>query len=242
MWGIRDGNIEQAVNECVGDRYTQHSVTVKDGKQGFIDFFKPFLERNPDRDMTIVRIWQDGPIVFCQAYQSLNGGAAKWCTMDIFDFDDQDRIVEHWDTIFEYTKTASGEDMVGGPTEPTDLDKTDANKALCKEFVKNVLNEGQFDQIDKFMAEDLIQHNMWLKNGRAAFKEGLESGNVGRCQWLFRLIGCGNFVVAHMQCFRQGKEWCIEHLYRVADGKIVEMWEGYEEIAPRETWNNSGKF
>lgn len=41
--GIRDGHYEKAVNTYTGDRYTQHSTGVKDGKEGFIEFFPSLL-------------------------------------------------------------------------------------------------------------------------------------------------------------------------------------------------------
>ena len=53
--GIRDGNVNQALDQYIGDRYTQHSTGVADGKEGFAEFFAPFLERNPIRDIQVVR-------------------------------------------------------------------------------------------------------------------------------------------------------------------------------------------
>lgn len=45
LQGIKEGRIE-VVKEYTGDRYTQHSTGVADGAQGFMDFFKGFLERS----------------------------------------------------------------------------------------------------------------------------------------------------------------------------------------------------
>ncbi len=47
--GIRDGDARRAVHAYTGDRYTQHSTGVRDGAEGFLAFFEPFLERNPKR-------------------------------------------------------------------------------------------------------------------------------------------------------------------------------------------------
>ena len=95
--GIRDGNMREALDKYTGDRYTQHSTGVADGKEGFIEFFAPFLERNPIRDIQVVRAIEDGRYVFCHVYQSLNNGEVKWVTADLFDTDEKGRIVEHWD-------------------------------------------------------------------------------------------------------------------------------------------------
>ena len=243
MEGIRDGNPLEALNKYTGQRYTQHSTGVANGKQGFLDFFVPFLERTPDRDIRVIRSIADGPYVFCHAFQSLNGGEAKWVTMDMFDTDANDRIIEHWDVISAYVEdTASGEDMVQGPTEPTDLDRTDANKAIVKEYTKLVLTEGRFDFIDKFVAADLIQRSPSLANGREALSTALESGAAGRCEMLFSLIGEGDFVVTYCKTHQDTQDYATFDLYRLANGLIVEHWEASEPILPRAQWGNSGKF
>ena len=243
MEGIRDGNSKEALDKYTGERYTQHSTGVADGKDGFLAFFLPFLERTPDRDIRVVRAIEDGPNVFCHVYQSLNGGEAKWVTMDIFDTDDQDRIIEHWDVIAAYEETtASGEEMVGGPTEPSDLNKTEANKAVVKEYTKCVLTEGKLDLIGDYVAEDLIQRAPALANGRAALKAALESGTVGQTEMMAKLFGQGDMVVTLSKVYQQGKELARIDLYRVANGLIAEHWEAAEEILPRDQWGNSGKF
>ena len=60
MEGIRDGNAREAITKYTGERYTQHSTGVKDGVEGFLEFFEPFLERNPVRDIRVIRSVVDG--------------------------------------------------------------------------------------------------------------------------------------------------------------------------------------
>ena len=50
MRAINDGDYVEAITTYSGDRYTQHSTPVRDGREGFIEFFANFVERNPDRD------------------------------------------------------------------------------------------------------------------------------------------------------------------------------------------------
>ena len=56
MEGIRDGDVRAAVEAYTGDRYTQHSTGVADGVEGFVEFFNPFVENNPVRDIQVVRV------------------------------------------------------------------------------------------------------------------------------------------------------------------------------------------
>jgi len=54
--GIRDGKAREAVTKYTGARYTQHSTGVKDGVEGFVEFFENFIARNPKRDIQIVAL------------------------------------------------------------------------------------------------------------------------------------------------------------------------------------------
>lgn len=241
--GIRDGDAKAALDRYIGARYTQHSTGVGHGKQGFLDFFLPFLDRNPDRDIRIVRAIEDGPYVFCSAFQSLNGGTAKWVTMDLFYTGSDDRILEHWDVIAEYVDpTVSGNDMVGGPEGPTGRANTETNKDLVLEFVKQVLTEGHADRLDQFVSADLIQRDPRLAGGRDGLAAGLQTGLVGSYDMLFKLIGQGDLVMTFSRVFRDGVDQAVFDLYRVTDGLIAEHWGLAEPVLPRDQWGNSGKF
>jgi len=240
--GIAGGNAREAVHKYTGHRYTQHSTGVGDGTEGFLAFFEPFVARNPQRDIEIVRIFEDGPWVFCSAYQSLNGGAAKWVTMDMFYTDPQGLILEHWDTIAAYEEsTASGEDMVGGARD-VDLDvPTDANKALVLEFTKQVRQERGLDKLDQFLSSDFVTHAPTIAAGRAGLTDWL-AGTAGSYEMLFHLMGQGNFVVTYGKRHAEDQDIAVFDLYRVEHGKIVEHWMNEEVISDRANWGNSGKF
>ncbi|WP_424964787.1 nuclear transport factor 2 family protein [Dinoroseobacter sp. S375] len=241
--GIAGGNAREAVQAYTGHRYTQHSTGVGDGVEGFLAFFEPFVARNPKRDIRILRSFEDGPWVFCTAYQSLNDGAAQWVTMDMFYTDADGLILEHWDTIAAYEpKTASGADMVGGATEVDPAADTAASKALVLEYTKQVRQERGFDKIAEFVAEDLIQHAPTIGTGRAGLTDWLGSDQAGRYEMLFQIFGQGDFVVTYGKRHARGKDIAVFDLYRVAGGRIVEHWMNEEEISPLEMWGNSGKF
>ncbi|MFA0382360.1 nuclear transport factor 2 family protein, partial [Vibrio sp. 10N.222.54.A3] len=74
MEGIRDGHALEAVTKYTGQRYTQHSTGVRNGIDGFVEFFEPFLKRCPVRDIKIIRSIVDGQFVFVQAFQDINNG------------------------------------------------------------------------------------------------------------------------------------------------------------------------
>ena len=242
MEGIRDGDL-RAVERFTGNRYTQHSSGIRSGTEGFIEFFEPFLERNPQRDIEIVRSVEDGRYAFLHAYQSLNDGAHRWVTMDLFDSDPQGQIIEHWDVIQPFTETtSSGHGQVSGESEIQDLDQTDANKERVLEFTKRVLQEGQTTLLPEFVAPNLIQHSPAMADGRQGLEAWLACGEGGDYEMLFRLIGQGNFVVTLGKRHRSGQDLAVFDIYRLQDGLLVEHWDTVEEILPRDQWGNSGKF
>lgn len=241
--GIAGGNAREAVTKYTGHRYTQHSTGVGDGVEGFLRFFEPFVERNPVRDIEIVRTVEDGRWVFCNAYQSLNHGEAQWVTMDLFYTDAEGLIVEHWDTIAAYEPTTlSGNDMVRGTHTVDESADTEANKALVLEYTKQVLQEGQVEGVGQFVSKALIQHAPKVNAGIAGHAEWLKSEAHGRYEMLFKLIGQGDFVITYGKRHAQGNDIAVFNVYRVADGQIVEHWVNEEPVSPRDQWGNAGKF
>ena len=245
MEGIRDGNAREAVTKYTGERYTQHSTGVADGIEGFVAFFEPFIARNPGRDIRIVRSLQDGPKVFIQAYQNINDGEAEWITTDFFDSDDAGKIVEHWDVIAPVKPTnPSGRTQWDGPTEPVDLDKTNANKALVADFIQSCLIERQVDRIPEFIStKTYLQHNPDVPDGLEHFLALFAPEDCPLSyQECFMMVGEGNFVATLNRARFKDQDLCQVDLFRVEDGKIVEHWDNSEPVPPREEWTNGGKF
>ncbi|MEL7210851.1 MAG: nuclear transport factor 2 family protein, partial [Actinomycetota bacterium] len=243
--GIQEGNAREAVTRYTGDRYTQHSTGVPDGIEGFVEFFEDFLARNPERDIRLVRGFEDGDHVFIHAHQVLAGGETQWVTMDFFDTDADDRIIEHWDVIVPYAaSTPSGHTSVDGPTEVTDLHATDANKAVVRALIEDVLmRDGDPGRLADHVAESYIQHNAEVPDGRAAFEQLANAAD--RPLWyeeIVLLMGQGNFVATLCRATYEDTEYAQADLFRLENGKVVEHWDAAEPVPPPEELANSGKF
>lgn len=245
---IRDGKAAAAIGAYSGARYTQHSTPVKDGQQGFIEFFAEFHERNPIRDIEILRSFEDGHYVFMHVLQTLNNGEFRYVTADIFDTDDDAKMIEHWDMIAEVVdETVSGHSQIDGPTEPTDLDKTEQNKAHVHSFLHDVMKDGDVARLGEFIsAETFVQHSPVIPDGLDGFVAYLgELADQGRSLTyteIHNVIGSGDMVAALCRVDLGGVDIALIDLFRVADGRIVEHWDVMEEITPEETWVNGGKF
>ncbi|MEO0684518.1 MAG: hypothetical protein AAFY76_05580 [Cyanobacteria bacterium J06649_11] len=236
MEGIRDGNAREAVTKYTGRRYTQHSTGVRNGVEGFLEFFEPFLKRCPVRDIRIVRSITDGQYVFVQAFQDINNGDAKWVTTDLFDTDQNDKIIEHWDVIAAFEDgSASGHDQVDGPTEIQELEATDDNKEIVRAFMCDVMVLGQTDKLASYINRDaLVTH---ISSDVGSFDD-----YVGAYHQVFKIIGQGNFVVAYSRVLREDQEFARFDIFRLQNGRIEELWVNQELVPPKNEWVNGGKF
>lgn len=247
MEGIRDGKAREAVTKYTGDRYTQHSTGVRDGIEGFVEFFEPFLQANPERDIQIIRAIEDGDFVWVHVAQSLNGGEAKWITMDMFDTDENDRIVEHWDVITEWVdETVSGHSQIDGPTEVADLDKTEANRAKIEQFLNEILIGGGQNFTDYISTETYIQHNPQVGDGLEGFgafvAELAAEGKSMVYKYIYKVLAQGNFVVSYSLAQIGDEDFAVFDVFRLADGLIVEHWDTMEPLPRGAALVNQGKF
>ncbi len=246
--GIRDGKVREAATQYTGDKFIQHAADIKDGVEGFVEFYQPFVQRYASRDIRLIRSIVDGRYVFLHLTQTLNEGSEKWVTASLFDTDENDKLIEQWSLSQEYVEeTFSGRTMVDGPTEIEDSDKTEENKALIEQFCQDILIDGKVDTVTNFVSTTQYdQHNPTVGDGlEGLFKHIQEfkaQGITAKYVKVHRIIGQGNFVVALSHTMQNDDSWCFFDLFRLKDGKIVEHWDIQEKIQPEDKWVNSGKF
>ncbi len=252
------GNIEKALTVSKGiqsrdsvfattyinpNNFTQHNLQCGDG----IDGFNAFVESlqavdNPPR---VIRVLQDGAFVVTHSKGDMFGSKVFF---DIYRFEDG-LIVEHWDNLAELTlPNPSGHTPIDGPTEPVNLQDTETNKALVRNFFETIFLNGQTDKMAKYFEGDwLIQHNAKGQDGVGALMEMMrqrqQAGEGIEGLKMEQIIGEGNFVLVTASGSQSGKPVALYDLFRVEQGKIAEHWDVLEEIPPRHAWKNqNGKF
>jgi predicted SnoaL-like aldol condensation-catalyzing enzyme len=224
-------------------KYIQHNLAVGDGLAGFGEVMKNAPEGGFKAD--VIRAFQDGDYVFTHTKYDFFGPKAGF---DVFRFEDG-KIVEHWDNLLaEQAPNPSGRTQFDGTTDITDLDKTEANKALVQNFISDILQNGKMEKVGEYIEGDnYIQHNPGVADGLSGLGAALEAmakqGITMEYHKVHKVLGEGNFVLSMSEGALGGTPTSYYDLFRVENGKIVEHWDVMETILPKEEWKNqNGKF
>ena len=89
---------EKAIELYTGQTYIQHNPHVPDGKAGFISYFKKMAVEFPGKKVHFKRAFAEGDHVILHCFQEWPGDK-NYASIDIFRFDTDGKIVEHWDVL-----------------------------------------------------------------------------------------------------------------------------------------------
>lgn len=237
---------EKKVRKHLDADYIQHNPNLPTGVEPIVGLLPTLKEKGTT--YTTHRVFQDGNFVIM--HNSFTNaeplGANEVITFDIWRTENG-KIVEHWDAITPKVKeTASGRSQIDGETTVTDLDKTDANKALVKKLVDEVFIGGDPSNITDYIStEQYDQHNPMVKDGLSGLSEAIQyltsQNNMFKYYKVHKLLGQGNFVLVQAEGEWNQKPYVFYDLFRVKDGKVVEHWDVVNEI-PEKMAHNNGVF
>lgn len=237
-----------AARELLAEGYIQHNLAYGTGRDAFLGSVEYLASAPVKTTVKNIRAFEDGDKVFLQTVYNF-AGAGEQAAFDIFRFDAEGKIVEHWDNLATLAEpNPSGHTQTDGTMAVTDLDKTEANRKLVQDFLYDVMQGNNLEKTpDYFDGDTYIQHNTGIADGVSGLNAALaalaEQGIAMVYDEVHQVLAQGNFVLAVSEGTFGGAPTAYYDLWRVEDGRIAEHWDVMETIAERSAWaNENGKF
>lgn len=228
--------------------YIQHNLAYGTGADAFVGSVAYLASAPVKTTVNNIRAFEDGDKVFLQTVYNF-AGAGEQVAFDIFRFDADGKIAEHWDNLAAKAEpNPSGHTQVDGYNSLEDLDKTEENRELIKNFLHDVMQGKAPEKTPSYFDGDIyIQHNAGIADGLSGLGAALEALGKQGIQMIYdtvhQVLAEGNYVLAVSEGSFGGVPTSYYDLWRIENGKIAEHWDVMETIAEKDTWQNqNGKF
>ena len=240
------GDTEMAA-ELLAEDYIQHNLAYGTGRDAFVGSVEYLASAETKTTVENIRAFEDGDKVFLQTVYNF-AGAGEQVAFDIFRFDEEGKIAEHWDNLADaQAANPSGHTQIDGTMEKT-VSGTEETREVVAGFVGDVLRGENPDQLTAYFDGDTyIQHNTAIADGLSGLGAALEAMAEQGIQMIYAetymVLADGNYSLAVSEGSFGGVHTSFYDLFRVENGKIAEHWDVMETIAEKETWQNqNGKF
>ena len=241
------GDTEKAAS-LLAEGYIQHNLAYGTGRDAFVGSVQYLASAPVKTTVENIRAYEDGDKVFLQTVYNF-AGAGEQVAFDIFRFDENGLIAEHWDNLAaKADPNPSGRTQIDNYAAVRDLEKTEANREVVKNFLHDVMmGKAPEKTPDYFESGKYIQHNTGIADGLDGLGAALEALGKQGIQMIYdrvhQVLAQGDMVLAVSEGTFGGAPTSYYDLWRVENGKIAEHWDVMETIADKDTWQNqNGKF
>ena len=232
----------------LAEGYIQHNLAYGTGREAFVASVEYLSSAPVKTTVENIRAFEDGDKVFLHTIYNF-AGAGEQVAFDIFRFDENGLIAEHWDNLTAKAgPNPSGRTQIDGTKEIKDLDRTEENRKLVENFLVDVMqNQHPEKTVSYFDGDTYLQHNTGIADGLSGLGTALAALAEQGVQMIYntthQVLAQGNFVLAVSEGTFGGAPTSYYDLWRVENGKIAEHWDVMETIAGQSTWQNqNGKF
>lgn len=240
------GDTEAAKN-LLAEGYIQHNLAYGTGRDAFIESVAYLAAAPVKTAVQNIRAFEDGDKVFLQTVYNF-AGAGEQVAFDIFRFDDEGKIAEHWDNLMaKAAPNPSGRTQIDGTLEKRLVD-SETTRRVVSGFVGDVLRGENPDKLTGYFDGDTyIQHNTGIADGLSGLGAALAALAEQGIQMIYNktymVLTDGNYGLAVSEGTFGGAPTSYYDLFRVENGKITEHWDVMETIAEKADWKNqNGKF
>lgn len=241
------GDTEKAA-DLLAEGYIQHNLAYGTGRDAFVGSVQYLASSPVKTTVNNIRAYEDGDKVFLHTVYNF-AGAGEQVAFDIFRFDENGKIAEHWDNLAaKAAPNPSGRTQIDNLAAVKDLDKTEENRQIVKDFLHDVMmGKAPEKTPDYFDNGKYIQHNTGIADGLDSLGAALAALAEQGIQMIYgkvhQVLAQGDMVLAVSEGTFGGAPTAYYDLWRVENGKIAEHWDVMEMIADKSTWQNqNGKF
>ena len=237
----------EKATSLLAEGYIQHNLAFGTGRDAFVGAVQALGATPVKTTVNNIRAFEDGDKVFLQTVYNF-AGAGEQVAFDIFRFDEDGKIAEHWDNLADKAEpNPSRHTQIDGTMEKKDVDK-EVTRKVVSAFVGDILRGENPDNITSYFdGDNYIQHNTGIADGLSGLGKALAALAEQGIQMIYNktymVLADGNYGLAVSEGTFGGAPTSYYDLFRVEDGKIAEHWDVMETIADKETWaNENGKF
>ncbi|WP_373817778.1 nuclear transport factor 2 family protein [Glaesserella sp.] len=228
--------------------YIQHNLNYATGADAFVGAVDYLAAAPVKTTVKTVRAFADGDKVFLHNIYNF-AGSGEQVAFDIFRFDKDGKIAEHWDNLTALTPAnPSGHTQTDGTLAINEKADKEQTRQVVTGFVNDVLHGKNLANFaNYFNGDNYIQHNSQIADGVSGLTAALEAmgkqGITMQYTKTHQVLAQGDFALAVSEGTFAGKPTAFYDLFRVENGKIAEHWDVIETITDKSTWKNqNGKF
>lgn len=233
--------------ELLAENYIQHNLAYGTGAEAFVGAVEYLASAPVKTTVNNIRAFEDGDKVFLQTVYNF-AGTGEQVAFDIFRFDSEGKIAEHWDNLAaKADANPSGHTQIDGTLEKKNVDKDETRK-IVETFVSDVLRGENPDRLTSYFdGDNYIQHNTAIADGLSGLGAALEAMAKQGIKMIYSkthfVLADGDYALAVSEGTFAEAPTSYYDLFRVENGKIAEHWDVMETIADEASRQNlNGKF
>ena len=234
MFNERDASVVS----LMGDDYVEHNPLFGDGSGDVLGLIAELPDVGGDAIETH-RVVEEAGFVAIHSSYALNEAfepdeGAGSVAVDIFRFDTEGQVVEHWSVIQDAVPpeaTVSGRSMVDGGGDPAANSDVAANVAVVRRLFEEGFANADVALLDELFAPEYIDHDPAATNGVERLRSFLEAGPIP--VEVARVIPQGDLVFVHSH-YTDGPlgDASVANIFRLENGAIVEHWSVAQATVP----------
>lgn len=241
-----DQHDTSVLDEYFAEDFVEHSPLIADDAAGLRAFVEDLGEKLKYTNARVITDTANNLVALHGRFDGIEEN--PFVGFDIYRVKDG-KIVEHWDNLVPQAEAnPSGRTQLDGTTDPGDESHTEDNRKTVVEFFNRSLIGGDYSGFIDYTDDDrFLQHSPDIADGAQNCVDFLnkirEEGEGLVYDRIHRTIAQGQFVLTHSEGSIGGVRHSYCELWRVENGKIVELWDAIAEVpADSEALHQHGIF